>query len=115
MGLARGLPGQIGGNSWLFGAPGHRLQLVAECMQTAGYALLLRVGLVGQFAARLTKQVRGLAAGLGDHGLGLVFGDIGDVLAGIRGTVPNCSGLLLRDVNRAGRIGGLIEPPVGFG
>ena len=107
MGLARSLPGQIGGNSWPFGALGHRLQLVAEGVQTARYPLPLRVGLVGQFAARLAKQVAGLVPGLGDHGLGLVFRDVGDVLAGIRRTVSNGSGLIFGDINRAGRVGGL--------
>jgi hypothetical protein len=76
-------------------------------VQTARYPLLLRVGLVGQFAARLTKQVGGLATGLGDHGLGLVLRDIGDVLAGIRRTVSNGSGLIFGGINRAGYIGGL--------
>ena len=75
--------------------------------QAARYPLLLRVGLVAQLAARLTKQVRGLATGFGDHGLGSVFGDIGDVLAGIRRTVPNGSGLIFGDINRAGRVGRL--------
>jgi hypothetical protein len=107
VGLARGLPGQVGGNSWPFGALGHRLQLVAEGVQTARYPLPLRVGLVGQFAAGLTKQVAGLVTGLGDHGLGLVFRDIGDVLAGIRRTVSNGSGLIFGDINRAGRVGRL--------
>ena len=111
MGRARGLPGQIGGNSWPFGALGHRLQLIAECMQTARYPLLLRVGLVGQLAARLTKQVRGLATGLGDHGLSLVFRDTGDVLAGIRRTVSNRSRLIFGDLNRAGCIGGFAALP----
>jgi hypothetical protein len=76
-------------------------------VQTARYALLLRVGLVGQFAARLAKQVAGLVTGLGDHGLGLVLRDIGDVLAGIRRTVSNRSGLIFGDINRAGRVGRL--------
>ena len=107
MGLARGLPGQIGGNSRPFRALGHRLQFVAEYVQTARYALLLRVGLVGQLAARLMKQVRGLATGFGDHGLSLVFRDTGDVLAGIRRTVPNRSRLIFGDINPAGCIGGL--------
>ena len=107
MRLAGGLPGQIGGNSWPFGALGHRLQLIAECMQTARDALLLRVGLVGQLAARLMKQVRGLATGFGDHGLSLVFRDTGDVLAGIRRTVSNRGRLIFGDINRAGCIGGL--------
>jgi hypothetical protein len=55
----------------------------------------------------LTKQVGGLATGLGDHGLGLVFRDTGDVLAGIRRTVSNGSGLIFGGINRAGRVGGL--------
>jgi hypothetical protein len=79
VGRARGLPGQIGGNSWPFGALGHRLQLIAEYVQPARYPPLLHVGLVGQLAARLTKQVAGLLPGFGDHGLGLVFRDTGDV------------------------------------
>jgi hypothetical protein len=107
VGLARGLPGQIGGNSWPFGALGHRLQLIAECMQTARDALLLRVGLVGQLAARLMKQVCGLATGFGDHGLSLVFRDTNDVLAGIRRTVSNRGRLIFGGINRAACIGGL--------
>jgi hypothetical protein len=37
----------------------------------------------------------------------LVFRDIGDVLAGIRRTVSNGSGLIFGDINRAGRVGRL--------